>query len=476
MTARSRSRWTAGLAAASLALGLFVTSAAPASAAPGDPFDPGRPTIFFGTGAGATTQLSIVREGESGVSITEQGAPAPVDYNGFDFNPADGYLYGFSGTASDDIPAGSLVRVGQDGVVTLVSAESSPGTPWGGLNLGAFGPDGRLYASDVSGDEIFVISIDGGTATLDETLDVDLPVNFLESTGRVSDYTAADGFLWGLGDGETGPTIYRFDLSGTGDVAVDSWQLPAAGGIANTFAGGAWTYANGDLGFFQNEAARIARIAVSDPAAADPGFEIVSTQATGQQAPVARVDAGSIPGLPADLAIEKSSSGFAAGETVTYTLQVTNEGAGWAEDWIVADEVPAPLTDVEVTSDDADCDVEGNVVVCVGGELAPGPNDDGVPTGGTVTITAAVPAGFEGEIENVATVDSTTVDPEPANNIDGVVDSTLVEVVTPPADLPDSEFVSAPAGGSGGGSMLPLAIAGSLALLAAGVARRLTRA
>lgn len=458
-----------------MALGLFAASTVPASAAPGDPFDPGRPTIFFGTGAGSTTQLSIVREGDSGVSISPQGAPAPVDYNGFDFNPADGYLYGFSGTGTDGIPAGSLVRVGQGGVVTLISAESSPGTPWGGLNLGAFGPDGRLYASDVSGDEIFVITIDGDTATLDETLDVDLPVNFLENTGRVSDYTAADGFLWGLGDGETGPTIYRFDLSGPGDVAVDSWQLPATGGIADTFAGGAWTYANGDLGFFQNEAAQIARIAVSDPASADPDFEIVSTQATGQTPPVARVDAGSIPGLPADLAIQKTSSGFAAGETVTYTLEITNEGPGWAEDWFVADSVPAPLTNVQATSDDAQCEVDGNEVLCIGGELAPGENDDDVPTGGTVTVTADVPAGFEGTVENDAEVASTTVDPNPANNTDSVVDSTLVEVENPPADLPDSDFVSAPAGGSGGGTLLPLAIAASLALLVAGAARRLTR-
>lgn len=167
---------------------------------------------------------------------------------------------------------------------------------------------------------------------------------------------------------------------------------------------------------------------------------------------------------PADLALKKTSKGFKPGKTVTYNLTVTNKGEGWSSGWTLTDEVPSDLRNVEATSTDATCTVDGNAVECEGGELQPGASH-------AVTVTAKVPANFSGKAENNATVTGNEPDPNPDNNSGKAVDR-----VDPPQTSPEPEPESGngtgavpqnptvPAGGEG------VVATGTLPLLPAGLA------
>lgn len=403
---------------ASLAAASLLSFAAPASAAPGDPFDPARPTIFIAQGT--PTQLSIATPDDAGnFSFTNEGAPAPVNYNGIAFNTADNFLYGFvTSNPSAEIPLGSLVRVGQSGSVTRVGTTTFPvgGTSF---NVGALGPNGNIYATLTTDDTLVVVNPATGAQ-------VGAPITLstsLNDVGQVSDWTFSQGFLWGIGDGRR---IVRVDpATGT----VTSWVSTLA--FDTGFAGAAWTYIDGTVGFSHNTTGNVTRLAIANPAAASPTFTLVSSKSGPANA---SNDGAASPGLPADLALTKTSSGFAAGATVTYTLTVTNRGRGFSTGWTLTDTVPDTLTSVAATSTAATCAVAGNRVTCTGGDLDP-------DASATVTVTAQVPAGFTGSVRNSAEVVGNEPDPVEANNTAAVTDRVAAEEPTPgtPAEPGDTD-------------------------------------
>lgn len=131
---------------------------------------------------------------------------------------------------------------------------------------------------------------------------------------------------------------------------------------------------------------------------------------------------------PADPAISKSVSPGTArvGDSVTYTINVTNLGGSVATDVTVEDSLPAILRPTGVTSSKGEASLSGQTVRVTIGDLAPGE---------TVTITVqatvvAQPAAPNNR--NLATVSSSSPDANLDNNQASVpLDPAVVPAVLP---------------------------------------------
>jgi uncharacterized repeat protein (TIGR01451 family) len=361
---------------------------APATAAPGDPFNASQPTVYVAQST-PTVLYAAATNGNGSTSFTAVGGASGVQYNAIAYNTADNYIYGLTNGTSDGFPAGSLIRVGQDGVVTRVGT-----TVFSGSVLGSFSPaDGYFYtyATPNGVPSLQVIDVTSGSLVRVTTLSGDAVVG--------NDIAYMGGYFWSANarfisriDPATGVTTQWANSFATGEAATDT-------------AGAAWTYGNGNLGFSYNASGNIYQVAIPNPAAATPTFTLVSTNPGPASA---QNDGTSSPGLPTDLAIVKTGpAALTPGGTATYTLTVTNNGPGDSSGFVVNDTVPAPLSNVASTSDA--CTVSGNDVRCVGGALA---NGDSV----TFTVTASVPGNVTSAVANTATVTSNEQDPTPGNN------------------------------------------------------------
>lgn len=360
----------------------------PASAAPGDPFSPADPYVFVAQNT--PTQLFRATTGGSGTStFTAEGAAWTGAYNAIAYRTADNYLYGIVTTAGSGIPAGSLIRIGQGGVVTRVGT-----TTFTASNSGTFGPtDGYLYTyATVAGTlSLQVINVANGT----------LIRNTAITNGPLAgaDMAFLGGFLW---------TANTANLTRTNPAngATTRWANPfVSGEAASDSAGAAWTYGNGNLGFSFNQSGRVYQIAVTNPGAANPTFTTVSRSA----GPASSTNDGTAsPGQATDLSVVKTGpQSYVPGRTITYTLTVRNNGAGNSSGFALNDTVPSPLTGV--ASPNAACTVTGNIVRCVGGRLVAGASV-------TFTVTANVPASASSNITNTATVTSNETDSVTTNN------------------------------------------------------------
>ncbi len=118
------------------------------------------------------------------------------------------------------------------------------------------------------------------------------------------------------------------------------------------------------------------------------------------------------------------------GETLTYTLTVTNNGPDVADGPVIVDTLPAGVTFDDVASDPL-C-VEGPVgtIACSLADLAPGST--------AVDIVVAINAGVDGTITNNAVVSASTPDPNGGNNsasVDTPVDALPSITVTKDASV-----------------------------------------
>ncbi|AZS38895.1 MULTISPECIES: DUF11 domain-containing protein [Microbacterium] len=136
-------------------------------------------------------------------------------------------------------------------------------------------------------------------------------------------------------------------------------------------------------------------------------------------------------GTSADLGIAKDvdKPKAAVGDTVTYTLKVTNNGPADVPSYTVTDGLPAGI-DTWATST-AGAAISGGKLQFDGGSLAVGESK-------TVTLTGVVRAPGV-TIENIATVKSGTTDSDPSNN----TDNAIVEVPTKESPVPLAGFAGA---------------------------------
>ncbi|MFN8233903.1 MAG: right-handed parallel beta-helix repeat-containing protein [Actinomycetota bacterium] len=124
----------------------------------------------------------------------------------------------------------------------------------------------------------------------------------------------------------------------------------------------------------------------------------------------------------ADLSITKSITSqppFVGGGELTYELGVGNDGPDAAAEVTVTDALPAGTALVLATASQGACQTDAGVVSCGLGDLAPG-------AGATVSLTVTLPDVEDlTTVQNVASVSSTTADPDDSNNA-GSVDADVI--------------------------------------------------
>ena len=128
--------------------------------------------------------------------------------------------------------------------------------------------------------------------------------------------------------------------------------------------------------------------------------------------------------LSPDLSITKASSPAAvrAGDPVTYTIMVTDNGPSQATGVVVTDPVPSGvLINSAMSSPGTVCSVTG--VTCTLSSLAPGAS-------AYITISANIDPNRRSNITNVATVSSGQVDPFLGNNVASARTVSAVTVLT----------------------------------------------
>ena len=115
----------------------------------------------------------------------------------------------------------------------------------------------------------------------------------------------------------------------------------------------------------------------------------------------------------ADLSITKTASPnpLIAGDEVTYTVTVLNNGPSDATGVVVTDDPPDDLTGVDASASQGGCGISAGIVDCALGTLAAGAS-------ATVIVTGDVPSGADpaAVAGNTATVVSATADPDPFDN------------------------------------------------------------
>ena len=137
----------------------------------------------------------------------------------------------------------------------------------------------------------------------------------------------------------------------------------------------------------------------------------------------------------ADLSITKTVTSPAAGpylngQDLTYTLAIANTGPDTALAPTATDTLPATVVFVSAS---AGCAETGGVVTCALADI---------PSGGNASATITVTANSMGTITNDASVTSTTVDPDAADNATSL-DTTIIAA----ADLSITKSVTSPAAG-----------------------------
>ncbi|MER8231232.1 hypothetical protein [Streptomyces sp. NPDC094049] len=342
------------------------------------------------------TQLYDGMTGPGTIDFTPVGA-ATAKYNGMGVDPDDKYIYAID---RDNL---HLLRIDSAGAVTDLGSAGLPTPTTGAKNYaaGAFDGAGSYVVGNGYNNMLYRVDIATKTST---------PITLDQTLNGVIDIAYSGGYFWGA---DLDNDIIRIDPA-TGTVTSYSGILmgPAVG----TGFGGAFTYGNGDLGFYNN-GGTIIRVQLDTPAT--PVLTQLSTQAA--PAMSIAVDATSCYDAPVDLGVDKSGPvSVSEGGTVSYTIKVTNNGPNPSSGWTLTDTIPAGLTNAATTT--TGCMITNGMLSCTGGPLAVGASS-------TIALTGTAGPGVT-TIVNTAVVAGNDPDPNPDNDQD-----TTTTIVNPLVDL-----------------------------------------
>ncbi|MBT2545496.1 DUF11 domain-containing protein [Streptomyces sp. ISL-44] len=365
------------------------------AAQPGTPFScQGQIMVSAGSVVDDTVQLFLAQQQQAGSVAFVPLGPVTGYYDAIGVDTTSRFLYGIDQSPNLSGPA-HLIRVDATGTATdLGPIAGLPANP-GALLIGAFDNAGNYYvqpeASNQLSDQVYVIDPDTNTVTRTLTLS--------QPTGR-SDWAFVDGYFWQYD--HTTHIMNRIDPN-TGQVT----QIPFPDGPDDNDA--LFAYGNGDLGLISS-AGVLTRVAINNGTGANPTVTVVSEQTSPG---TLNMDATSCFLAETDLSLTKTSkpSSYRPGQTITYTLTVTNNGPNPSSGYTVTDAFPAGLTNV--TSTTPGCTVTGQDLSCTGAALPVGQSRD-------ITVTATVGPNQTATLTNQACVRGNDPDTNANNNCDRV--------------------------------------------------------
>lgn len=338
-------------------------------------FDCDVATIFVGQGA--NTQLSRLEADDA--SFEPVGPPSGIGYNSIAYNEDDDLIYGASGA--------DIIVIDANGAVTNLG-QPTPGM--GGTNAGVI-EDGIYYTMSSGGGPLNRVDL----ATM-----INDPITLTGPGAGTADIAFINGRLWG-DNGFVAGSLSRIDPD-TGQVDVFASPVPAS-----VAAGAAWTYGNGNLGLSDNNSGNLYQLAIGASNSPAPTIDLVSTRPG--PVPGGNNDATSCQGLPADLSLSKTSTTpVLPGESVTWTITVTNQGPGTSTGYVVTDSIPDEFTGLSTST--PGCTLNGNDLTCLGDTLPAGESD-------VITVTGTAPA-TSALLPNAARVSGNEADPDPSDDVD----------------------------------------------------------
>ncbi len=393
--------------AAALAFSSVLSGGPIASAAPGDAF-PDTPGAVYISQENPTVLYRAVTLGDGTVTFLRQGDAADVTYNGTAYDTNGDYLYAVVYTGAQ--PFGTIIRIGQDNIYTVV--KNAAGTPlvlpalaqsaWS-YNSGSFGPDGYYYVASSSGNTIYVYDVTSASPHLVRTFTVS------GYTGNAfgPDFVFKDGYIWSA----VACTMRRINMT-TG--VSNTFPLTNANGQTMSGPYGAqWQYGNGNLGISDNGTGTVYQIAITNPTGSNPTFSVVSSQI----GPLSSVNDGAAnPGHPVDLGLKKSISHGGGGDgSVTFSLTVTNNSSYASSGYYITDVLPAGMTG-PVSSPDG-CTVSTPTTGTNAGKTVVTCNGDQLAAGASRTFkVVGYMTGTPDCVTNTATVTGNESDPVASNN------------------------------------------------------------
>ncbi|MGW3953678.1 DUF6923 family protein [Streptomyces sp. NPDC004752] len=348
--------------------------------------------IFQSAGSTSAVKLYTGTVGPGTVSFSPLGPNGP-GYNAIGVDPDTQYIFAMRRDNNH------LLQINRTGSVKDLGAIAGlPSTA--NYYIGGFDKAGDFY---IAGNKTPLYKVDTNKRVVVSKTALSSPLG-----GGVGDITYSAGFFWSATiDGG----IQRINPT-TGKVDTFSGMVPAT----KQGYGGAFTYGNNDLGFFDN-GGTLYRVAVKNPANAAPTFTLVSSQ---EATAAGAVDAAACFVARADLQVVKVGPlQVNAGDPVTYQIMVTNNGPAESSGWTVNDTLPTGLRNP--TTATPGCTIDGSQLSCTGGALPVGES-----AAITVTGTAPVPGGVT--LDNTVTVRGNDPDPKPENN----TSDTTTEVVDVP--------------------------------------------
>lgn len=394
--------------------------------APGSAFDPLDPQVFIGQDFPTTTLLGG-QQSAGALNLSRLGSTDLISYNAIGFNVNDGFIYGIRANPDAETNGTNrLVKVGQNGVVTdlgVVSGLPAP-TPkpttgdrvntytqgtFGGIT-GAGGNSNTLYVRDYNNtdnhDKMWAIDVTTLTATsitfYDQSVDVSGVADFTWVGGNPRLGTRGSMF------GASSTHFFQIsEVEGVGFIA-EKYPNPIPSMTGDRQFGAAWTLGNGLLGFSDNKTGDVFLVELSDN-----GGRLQFTLVAEFTGPTTQNNDGtSAPGGPVDLGIVKTGpANYAVGETLNYTMTVTNHGPHDSSGSILTDTVPEGLGEMATTT--PGCTVAGGTrLTCVLGALAVGATTEVAMSAKVLTeITHSA-----GRVINRADIRGNEVDPNPAND------------------------------------------------------------